>query len=77
MRDEDIEELEIPPDDATSFLDRLDSDLDDLGAGDHPPTGPPLSRKEIDDLVDRVLDEEVARLKGNSPKKKDSTKENA
>jgi hypothetical protein len=69
MRDEDIEELEIPPDDATSFLDRLDSDLDDLGAGDHPPTGPPLSRKEIDDLVDRVLDEEVARLKGQGPKK--------
>ena len=71
MRDEDIEELEIPPDDATSFLDRLDSDLDDLGAGDHPPTGPPLSRKEIDDLVDQVLDEEVARLKGQGAKKKD------
>lgn len=69
MRDEDIEELEIPPDDATSFLDRLDSDLDDLGAGDHPPTGPPLSRKEIDDLVDQVLDEEVARLKGQGTKK--------
>jgi hypothetical protein len=68
MRDDDIEELEIPPDDATSFLDRLDSDLDDLGAGDHPPTGPPLSRKEIDDLVERVLDEEVARL---GPKKKE------
>lgn len=69
MRDEDIEELEIPPDDSTSFLDRLDSDLDDLGAGDHPPTGPPLSRKEIDDLVDQVLDEEVARLKGQGTKK--------
>lgn len=69
MRDEDIEELEIPPDDATSFLDRLDSDLDDLGAGDHPPTGPPLSRKEIDDLVEQVLDEEVARLNGQVKKK--------
>jgi len=69
MRDEDIEELEIPPDDSTSFLDRLDSDLDDLGAGDHPPTGPPLSRKEIDDLVEQVLDEEVARLKGRGMKK--------
>ncbi|HSS76713.1 MAG TPA: hypothetical protein VLV54_08195 [Thermoanaerobaculia bacterium] len=69
MRDEDIEELEIPPDDASSFLDRLDSDLDDLGAGDHPPTGPPLSRREIDELVDRVLDEEVARLNGQVPKK--------
>jgi hypothetical protein len=71
MRDEDIEELEIPPDDATSFLDRLDSDLDDLGTADHPPTGPPLSRKEIDDLVDQVLDEEVARLNGHVPKKKE------
>ncbi len=71
MRDEDIEELDIPPDDATSFLDRLDSDLDDLGAGDHPPTGPALSRKEIDDLVEQVLDEEVARLNGQLPKKKD------
>lgn len=70
MRDEDIDELEIPPDDATSFLDRLDSDLDDLGAGDHPPTGPALSRKEIDDLVERVLDEEVERLNGKSQKKK-------
>jgi hypothetical protein len=70
MRDDDIEELEIPPDDATSFLDRLDSDLDDLGAGDHPPTGPPLSRKEIDDLVEQVLDEEVARLKGQGKKEK-------
>jgi hypothetical protein len=69
MRDEDIEDLEIPSDDATSFLDRLDSDLDDLGAGDHPPTGPAL-RREIDDLVDRVLDEEVARLNGPLPKKK-------
>jgi hypothetical protein len=69
MRDEDIEELEIPPDDASSFLDRLDSDLDDLGAGDHPPTGPPLSRREIDELVDRVLDDEVARLKRQAPKK--------
>jgi len=69
MRDEDIEELEIPPDDASSFLDRLDSDLDDLGTGDHPPTGPPLSRREIDELVDRVLDEEVARLNGQVPKK--------
>lgn len=70
MRDEDIEELEIPPDDATSFLDRLDSDLDDLGAGDHPPAGPALSRKEIDDLVEQVLDEEAARLNGQAPKKK-------
>ncbi|MFY9826896.1 MAG: hypothetical protein WAM82_36415 [Thermoanaerobaculia bacterium] len=69
MRDEDIEELEIPADDATSFLDRLDSELDDLGAGDHPPSGPALSREEIDDLVERVLDEEVARLHGHPLKR--------
>jgi len=68
MRDDEIEELEIPPDDAASFLDRLDSDLDDLDAGEHPPTGPPVSRREIDELVDRVLDEEVARLGGSTKK---------
>ncbi|MBW8874066.1 MAG: hypothetical protein JF614_03820 [Acidobacteria bacterium] len=69
MRDDEIEELEIPPEDSAAFLDRLDSDLDDLGAGEHPPTGPPLSRREIDDLVDRVLDEEVARLNGPREKR--------
>ncbi|HEX4961313.1 MAG TPA: hypothetical protein VF173_10780 [Thermoanaerobaculia bacterium] len=67
MRDDEIEELEIPQDDAASFLDRLDSDLDDFGAREHPPAGPPLSRREIDDLVDHVLDEEVARLTGQPP----------
>ena len=67
MRDDEIEEIEIP-DDPTAFLERLDGDLDDLGPGDHPPSGPPLSRREIDDLVNRALDEETARL--TSPAKK-------
>jgi len=70
MRDDEIEELEIPPEDSTEFLERLDADLDDLGPGDHPPSGPPLSRREIDDLVDRALEEETARLNGKSQKKK-------
>jgi hypothetical protein len=70
MRDDEIEELEIP-DDPTAFLERLDADLDDIGPGDHPPTGPPLSRREIEDLVDRALDEETARLTGPSKKKPD------
>ncbi len=70
MGDDEIEELEIPPEDPTEFLERLDEDLDDLGPGDHPPSGPPLSRREIDSLVDRALDEEVTRLGGGSKKKK-------
>jgi hypothetical protein len=68
MRDDEIEELEIPPEDPTEFLERLDADLDDLGPGDHPPSGPSLSRREIDDLVDRALDEEVARISGRPTK---------
>ncbi len=68
MRDDEIEELEIPPEDPTEFLERLDADLDDLGPGDHPPSGPSLSRREIDDLVDHALDEEVARITGRSTK---------
>jgi hypothetical protein len=71
MGDDEIEELEIPPEDPTEFLERLDEDLDDLGPGDHPPSGPPLSRREIDALVDRALDEEVARLGSGSKKKAD------
>jgi hypothetical protein len=68
MRDDEIEELEIPPEDPTEFLERLDADLDDLGPGDHPPSGPSMSRREIDDLVDRALDEEVARITGRTTK---------
>ena len=70
MGDDEIEELEIPPEDPTEFLERLDEDLDDLGPGDHPPSGPPLSRREIDSLVDHALAEEVARL--NRPAKKET-----
>ena len=68
MRDDEIEELEIP-DDPTAFLERLDADLDDVGPGDHPPTGPPLSRREIDDLVDSAIVEEMGRLKGSAKKR--------
>ena len=65
MRDDEIEdhEPEPPPDDpVTTMLDRLDSG-DDLGAPDEVPApGPARSRRELDRLVDQILDEELKRL---------------
>ena len=61
--DEDLEDL--PPEDPASPLERLDPGFEDLGAPDEHPSpgsGSPLSRREIDELVDRVLAEELARL---------------
>jgi hypothetical protein len=76
MRDDDLDENldDVPPDDSTSFLDRLDAeaDFEDVTAPDGQPLSPaPLSRREVDDLVDRVLTEELARLSGGAAKKKD------
>ncbi len=52
------------------ILDRLDAD-DDLGALDEPARDPaPLSRQEIDRLVDRALDEELKQLSGSAPRPK-------
>ena len=65
MRDEEIEDQapEPPADDpVTAMLDRLDSG-EDLGAPDEvPPPGPARSRRELDRLVDQILDEELKRL---------------
>ena len=63
MRDDEIDEdLEyFPPDDPTSALERLDAGLEDLGGGDEKPS--PLSRRQIDELVDQVISEELERLK--------------
>lgn len=61
MRDDEIDDLELPPEDpVTALLDQLDSD-EDFGAPAEPPA-PVRSRREIDDLVDRILDEELKRL---------------
>jgi len=55
---------------AEMVLDQLDSD-EDLGALDEPAHDPaPLSRQEIDRLVDRALDEELRRLSGSAPRPK-------
>ena len=67
MRDDRIDEdlAEFPADDPTSPLERLDVGFEDLGAADEqPPSGSPLSRREIDKLVDQVLTEELGRLNG-------------
>jgi hypothetical protein len=65
MRDDEIEdqELEPPPEDpVTAMLDRLDS-AEGFGAPDEaPPPDPARSRRELDRLVDQILDEELKRL---------------
>jgi hypothetical protein len=46
------------------MLERLES-AEDFGAPDEaPPSNPALSRREVDDLVDQILDEELDRLNG-------------
>jgi hypothetical protein len=59
--DEDVPEL--PPEDPiTAMLEGLDT-LEGIGApGETPPAASALSRREIDDLVDEVLDDELKRL---------------
>jgi hypothetical protein len=65
MRDDEIDDPipEPPPEDpVTAMLDRLDS-VEDFGAPDEaPPPSPALNRRELDRLVDQVLDDELKRL---------------
>lgn len=71
MSDDEIDDLpdEMSPDDTAEFLEQLDSSFAEIGLLDeHPLAGTVLSRQEIDDLIDRTLTEELARLNGSSPK---------
>jgi hypothetical protein len=71
MRDDEIDDLpeELSPDDTAEFLEQLDSSFAEMGLLDeHPLTGTALSRQEIDDLIDRTVAEELARLTETSPK---------
>lgn len=65
MRDDESEDQDSEPspdDPVTTLLDRLDS-AEDLGAPDEaPPPHPARSRRELDRLVDEILDEELKRL---------------
>jgi len=65
MTDEEIDDLipEPPQDDpVTTMLDRIDS-TEGFGAPDEAPTPvPPRSRRDLDELVDQILDDELKRL---------------
>lgn len=63
MRDDETEDDLVPPpeDPTTALLERLDEE--GLVAPDEAlPPSPALSRREIDTLLDQVLDEELKRL---------------
>ena len=71
MRDDEIDDLpeELSSDDPAEFLEQLDSSFAEMGLLDeHPLAGTALSRQEIDDLIDRTVTEELARLTAPSPK---------
>jgi hypothetical protein len=64
MRDEDIDnELDFPvDDDFDPLLDSFEDDLEEEVDG-NPQPGAPMSRPEMDAIVDQVLTEELGRLK--------------
>ena len=71
MRDDEIDDLpdDLSPDDPAELLEQLDSTFMEIGSlEDLPLTGTTLSRQEMDDLIERTLMEELARLSGPLPK---------
>ncbi|HEV2854563.1 MAG TPA: hypothetical protein VHC97_17340 [Thermoanaerobaculia bacterium] len=70
MKDDEIEDAseDLFPDDPDDFLDRLDSGLEELGLLNEAPVTTPLSPQEIDDVIERALAGELARLSGLGPK---------
>ncbi len=63
---------DFPPDDPTWVLERLETELENLGPPEEPtPGGSPLSWQEVDELVDQVLSEELKRLHGAAAKGKE------
>jgi hypothetical protein len=71
MRDEEIDsELDFPmaDDEFDPLLDAFDEDLEEEEIDAPPQPGAPMSRQEIDAVVDQVLTEELSRLKpGRKP----------
>jgi hypothetical protein len=63
MRDDEIDDAQQPDHPVTAMLERLDSD-DDFDAGDEVDQLPAISRREVDALVDLIVDEELKRLDG-------------
>jgi hypothetical protein len=60
MRDDEIDDAQQPDHPVTAMLERLDSE-DDFDAGDEGEP-PAISRREVDALVDLIVDEELKRL---------------
>lgn len=60
MRDDEIDEDReyFPPDDPTAALERLDAGFEDVG--DEQPS--PLTRRQIEVLIDQVITDELERL---------------
>lgn len=69
MQDDEFDDLpeDLSVGDPDEFLDRLDSGFAELGVQEQPPAGP-LSRQEIDDIVERAIAEELARLSAPASK---------
>jgi hypothetical protein len=69
MTDEEFDEMEeppeLPPENAiTAMLEGLDFLEGHGDPGETPPVVPALNSREIDALVDQVLDDELRRLSG-------------
>ncbi|MFL6234140.1 MAG: hypothetical protein ACJ76N_13480 [Thermoanaerobaculia bacterium] len=66
MTDEEIDDQapEPPQDDdpVTAMLDRIDSTKDFGAPGEAPPPAPARSRRDLDELVDQILEDELKRL---------------
>lgn len=61
-QEDDLEDLRIDTDDPATFLDELEAGLGEPEIAPIPVT-PSLTRDEIEELVDKTLEEELARLK--------------
>jgi hypothetical protein len=63
MRDDEIDDAQKPSDHpVTAMLERLDSE-EEFDAGDDDPL-PAIGRREVDALVDMIVEEELKRLHG-------------
>lgn len=60
------DEPDLPPEDAADLLEHLEEEEYLVG---RPPTPRPLSRTEIDGLVNEMLDDELARRRGAGSRK--------
>jgi hypothetical protein len=63
------DESDFPPDDSTEFLEQLEDLEEEEYLAGRPPTPRPLTRTEIDGLVNETLNEELARRRGAGSRK--------